>query len=73
MRTIPNILQNLKQLETNIRNYFVESLFNGYKYNDMQSGLFELAAKYGGHGIINPSKIFYCEYSKSQILTQEGS
>ena len=33
----------------------------------------KLPVKYGGPGIINPSKISDCEYRNSRILTQEGS
>ena len=36
MRTIPNISQNLKQLDKNIRNCFVKTLFNGYKCNAIE-------------------------------------
>ena len=70
MTTIPNILQNLKWLEKNIRNYFIKSLFNGYECNDMER---ELPTKYGGLEIINSFKISDCQYRKSRILTQERS
>ena len=39
----------------------------------MERELFELLAKYGGLGIINPSKISDREYHNSRILMQEGS
>ena len=39
----------------------------------MDRKLFELPAKYGGLGIINPSKTSDREYHNSQILRQEGS
>ena len=39
--------------------------------NDMERELFEVSAKYGGLGIINPSKISDGEYHNSRILTQE--
>ena len=73
MKTISNIPQNFKQLEKSIRNYFIKSLSNGYECNDMERELFELAAKYGGLAIINPSKTSAREYHNSRILTQEGS
>ena len=73
METIPNISENLKRLEKNIRNSFIKSLFDGYECNDMERELFELPAKYGRLGIINPSKISHREYRNSRILTQEGS
>ena len=73
METIPNISENLKRLEKNIRNSFFKSLFGGYECNDMERELFELPAKYGRLGIINPSKISDREYRNSRILTQEGS
>ena len=41
--------------------------------SDMERGLFELPAIYGGRGIINPSKISDRENRNSQILTQEES
>ena len=63
MRTVPNISQNLKQLEKSIRNCFIKILFNGYECSDMGRELFELPAKYGGPGIINPSKISDREYN----------
>ena len=69
MRKIPNISQYLKRLKKSIRNYFIKSLFNGYECNGIESKLFELQAKYGGLGIINPSTIFDCEYHNSRILT----
>ena len=62
MRTIPNISQNLKQLEKSIRNCFSKFLFNTYESNDIEKELFESPAKYGGPGIINPSKISDREY-----------
>ena len=40
---------------------------------DMERKLLEFSAKYGGLGIINPSKISHRKYRSSQILTQEGS
>ena len=40
--------------------------------NDMERELFEVSAKYGGLGIINPSKISDGEYHNSRILTQDG-
>ena len=39
--------------------------------NDMERELFEVPAKYGGLGIINPSKISDGVYHNSRILTQE--
>ena len=39
----------------------------------MDRKLFELPAKYGGLGIINPSKTSDREYHNSQVLRQEGS
>ena len=41
--------------------------------SDMERGLFELPAIYGGRGIIKPSKISDRENRNSQILTQEES
>ena len=41
--------------------------------NDMERELSELPAKYGGLGIIHPSKVSNSEYHNSRILTQEGS
>ena len=71
MRAILNTLQNLKRLEK--ATGITKSLFNGYECSDMEIELFELPAKYGGLGIINPSAIPDCKYRNSQILTQERS
>ena len=73
MRSFANISQNIKRQGKDIQNYFIKSLFNGYKCYDMERELFELPAKCGGFGIINSSKISNLEYCNSRILMQERS
>ena len=48
------------QLNKSIRKQFLKYLFNGYECDDMERELFELLARYGGLGIIKPSKISAC-------------
>lgn len=68
-----NFMRILKQLGKSIINYFIKSLFDGYECYDMERWSFELPAKYGKLGIINPCKIYDPEYRNIRMLTQEGS
>ena len=73
MRTIPNISTNLQRLENKIRYCFIKTLFNGYECTDLERELFELPAKFGGLGLINPSKISNNVYQHSRKISEEGS
>ena len=73
MRTIPNISTNLQRLENKIRYCFIKTLLNGYECTDLERELFELPAKFGGLGLINPSKISNNVYQHSRKISEEGS
>ena len=56
MRTVPDIEALLIPLDEAI-NSFIRVLMQGYSFNDEERLLFSLPAKYGGLGIIIPSKM----------------
>ena len=63
-------MQNLKDC---IRNCFIRALFSGYDCNDLERQLFELPAKHGSLGLINPSEKSDPEYRNSKRTSEEGT
>ena len=69
MRTVPNISKYFVPLDEEI-NKFIKVLLNGYNFNDDERSLFSLPPKFGGMGLIIPSKISDTEYENSRLITE---
>ena len=69
MRTVPNISKHLVPLDEEI-NKFIKVLLNDYNFNDDERSLFSLPPKFGGMGLIIPSKISDTEYQNSRLITE---
>ena len=68
MRTTPDIAENLKLLEDNIRSTLIPTL-TGHTCTDAERDLFALPARYGGLGLIDPTEIADQEYTNSMKAT----
>ena len=71
MRTIPDISDNLRELENAIRNNLIKAILNGYIVNDLERLLLTLPVKYGGLGIFDPTNRCQIEYNNSRKVTSE--
>ena len=68
-RTIPNIEDMMKPLETTIRQHFLPSLTGQNPFNDQYRDLLALPARLGGIGITNPSKQTTSHFDASKKIT----
>ena len=68
-RTIPNIEDMMKPLETTIRQHFLPSLTGQNPFNDQYRDLLALPARLGGLGITNPSKQTTSQFDASMKIT----
>ena len=68
-RTIPNIEDMMKPLETTIRQHFLPSLTGQNPFNDQYRDLLALPARLGGLGITNPSKQTTSHFDASKKIT----
>ena len=70
MRTIPNINDHLKRLDSAIDD-FTRIVLRGYQFNENERAVFSLPVKLGGLGIIIPSKISNDQYENTRLITKE--
>ena len=70
MRTIPNISENLKVLDTAITDHFIAALFKNDRFNDLKRELLALPIKYGGLDLIIPSKLSDVHHENSRNITK---
>ena len=73
MRTIPNISENLKVLDTAITDHFIAALFKNQRFNDLERELLALPIKYGGLDLIIPSKLSDVQHENSRNITSSGA
>ena len=69
-RTISGISHLLKPLVAAV-DTFIKVLLQKYAFKPSERALFSLRAKYGGMGLIIPTKIFQEEYENSGEITNE--
>ena len=69
MRTIPNISEQLIPLEVKIAIVFIPALV-GRSVSQPERQILALPVRYGGMGIINPTKISQREYHCSRKITE---
>ena len=68
MRTVPNISPLLKPLDDEI-DIFIKTLLNDHQFSKEERLLYSLPPKFGGLGIIVPSKISDQEHQNSRAIT----
>ena len=71
MRTVPKISHLLTSLDDEINN-FIKVLLNDHNFNGDERILFSLPAKFGGLGILIPSKNADQEYQNSLLMTKDA-
>ncbi len=69
MRTIPDISDLLRPLETALSTVFIPAL-TGKAITQLERDILELPVRYGGLGIINPVRVAQREYLCSRKMTQ---
>ena len=68
MRTVSNISEQLEKLDQKIYE-FIETILNGYKFNEDERTLYSLPEKFGGNDIIIPTQLAEIEYNNSISAT----
>ena len=68
MQTVPDITNELKPLKHVIRNKFIKSTLNYYKYNDKERKLPTLPVKHGGLSVYSPTETCQIEFKNSRLV-----
>ena len=71
MRTIPNIKNQLKQLDDVIKTEFIPAITRGINCSDIERILMSLFPRFGGLGIPMFSEFAQKEYEFSTILSKD--